>query len=435
LIGDVLAHDFELSQLAGILAFVATFAAAYYFSNHFAWFHKRAAFVLILVLAVLRAISIVAPLADFWLDFWLAGLVLDILLGCSAAYVFISLVSAFKLVANEWLGYLLSASMVIAVLIGFFIQSLSQPWADFCGLLCFAVALVALITFSKSSPMSEDSSKSQSGSRIVLHAKTTVQVGLFGASSGIALFAIFWAGSLLAATFGVLLGAILCLAMFQYDQGANGEKATKRFAILQIACYLVVPFTSGVASLAVWAVLLGASFGYLMFHWNWVVITGHRFKLNMVYHLSKSERAWFEGSLSSFLLCLVFWNAGFTANVLNSAMVLLLAISIFYLIVDDKENLRLFTYKMHEESTETDIKHAGRFYNRCIATASIYGLTPRETEVLIMMAKGRNAEFIRNELVISNHTAKSHIHNIYQKMDISSHQRLMDIVDGLGDKQ
>ena len=56
-------------------------------------------------------------------------------------------------------------------------------------------------------------------------------------------------------------------------------------------------------------------------------------------------------------------------------------------------------------------------------------ITPREIEVFTFLSKGRNAEFIQNTLFISNHTVKTHIYNIYKKMDIHSLQDLLDILD------
>lgn len=56
-------------------------------------------------------------------------------------------------------------------------------------------------------------------------------------------------------------------------------------------------------------------------------------------------------------------------------------------------------------------------------------LTPREVEVFTLLSKGRNAEFIQNALFISNHTVKTHIYNIYRKMEIHSLQELLDLID------
>jgi DNA-binding CsgD family transcriptional regulator len=72
----------------------------------------------------------------------------------------------------------------------------------------------------------------------------------------------------------------------------------------------------------------------------------------------------------------------------------------------------------------------GRFTRQCDAVAEKYGLSKRQREVLEMLAKGRNAEYITEKLVISQHTAKAHIYNIYQKTGVHSRQELMDLVEG-----
>ena len=69
------------------------------------------------------------------------------------------------------------------------------------------------------------------------------------------------------------------------------------------------------------------------------------------------------------------------------------------------------------------------FEARCTAVAQLYQLSPRETEVLHYLARGRNAAYIEEKLCISSHTVKSHIYNIYRKTDIHAQQSLMDFVE------
>lgn len=69
------------------------------------------------------------------------------------------------------------------------------------------------------------------------------------------------------------------------------------------------------------------------------------------------------------------------------------------------------------------------FHLKCDAVAGKFGLSKRQTEVLHLLAKGRNAEYIQKQLVISPHTAKAHIYNIYQKTGSHSRQDLMDLVE------
>ena len=69
------------------------------------------------------------------------------------------------------------------------------------------------------------------------------------------------------------------------------------------------------------------------------------------------------------------------------------------------------------------------FERRCAAVAELYQLSPRETDILKFLAKGRNAAYIQSKLTISPHTVKSHIYSIYRKLDIHSQQKLMDFVE------
>ncbi len=69
------------------------------------------------------------------------------------------------------------------------------------------------------------------------------------------------------------------------------------------------------------------------------------------------------------------------------------------------------------------------FVGSCKKVAEEHGLSPRETEVLILLAKGRNADYIQEKLFISLSTARSHIYHIYKKLGISSRQSLIDMVE------
>ena len=71
----------------------------------------------------------------------------------------------------------------------------------------------------------------------------------------------------------------------------------------------------------------------------------------------------------------------------------------------------------------------GRWKTRCHAVARNAGLSARETEVFMLLAKGRGAEHIQNKLCISGHTVKTHVYNIYRKMGINSREELLDAVE------
>lgn len=63
------------------------------------------------------------------------------------------------------------------------------------------------------------------------------------------------------------------------------------------------------------------------------------------------------------------------------------------------------------------------------AVAVRYRLTPRETELLELLAHGRNGPFIQEKLVLSRNTVKTHVANIYGKLGVHSQQELIDLVE------
>ena len=75
----------------------------------------------------------------------------------------------------------------------------------------------------------------------------------------------------------------------------------------------------------------------------------------------------------------------------------------------------------------------GAWMRRCQLFAEYYSLTPRQTEVLFLLAKGRSSSYIEKQLVITNHTVKAHVYGIYQKADIHSRQELMERLEEFED--
>lgn len=70
------------------------------------------------------------------------------------------------------------------------------------------------------------------------------------------------------------------------------------------------------------------------------------------------------------------------------------------------------------------------FHLQIRGVAKHHGLSPRETEILRFLAKGRNAGYICEKLVVSPHTVRSHMYNIYKKLDVHSQQEVIDLVEG-----
>lgn len=81
------------------------------------------------------------------------------------------------------------------------------------------------------------------------------------------------------------------------------------------------------------------------------------------------------------------------------------------------------------ERQSTSDNYFDTFVGRCAQIARIHGLTPREEEVLALLAQGYSVPRIEKELFISNGTAKGHVRHIYAKMGVHTRDELIEAVD------
>lgn len=80
--------------------------------------------------------------------------------------------------------------------------------------------------------------------------------------------------------------------------------------------------------------------------------------------------------------------------------------------------------------TPPEIEGLGsRIDDACRILGKRHGLTPRETEMLILLAKGRDGKFIAEKYVLSYQTVKTHIKHLYAKLGVHSRQELIDLTD------
>lgn len=65
---------------------------------------------------------------------------------------------------------------------------------------------------------------------------------------------------------------------------------------------------------------------------------------------------------------------------------------------------------------------------KCKELADDHGLTARESEILLLIARGKHLSQIAGELSISNNTVKTHIRHIYAKLAVNSRNELMALL-------
>lgn len=130
---------------------------------------------------------------------------------------------------------------------------------------------------------------------------------------------------------------------------------------------------------------------------------------------------WVAGAFSFWLLghSRTMVSVGLACAVALFSLVGFSSVHFPYLTVSGKGARKMQRNKERESATEVD-------YRRLFADE--VGLSAREYEVLLLLLEGHNATSVAQRLVVSYHTARSHVHNIYVKARVHSRAELLEEV-------
>lgn len=109
------------------------------------------------------------------------------------------------------------------------------------------------------------------------------------------------------------------------------------------------------------------------------------------------------------------------------ALLATLAILISYMFVFNENDL--IALAKEEKGKDEGEPKRQRFQERCKEVAEEYGLSPSETKIMILFAKGRSSTRIQEELYLSRGTVTTHLRHIYQKIDVHNKQEFLDVIE------
>lgn len=81
------------------------------------------------------------------------------------------------------------------------------------------------------------------------------------------------------------------------------------------------------------------------------------------------------------------------------------------------------------DATEPERIVEDRVQATCCVLAERAGLTPREADILGCLAQGRSTQYMAERFCVSENTVKSHVRNVYRKLDVHSKQDVIDIIN------
>lgn len=80
--------------------------------------------------------------------------------------------------------------------------------------------------------------------------------------------------------------------------------------------------------------------------------------------------------------------------------------------------------------SDGDEVDARQMSSRVEEIARLYDFSPRQTEIFTYLSRGHKTDFIANKLFISPNTVRTHTANIYRKLEIHTHQELLNFFYG-----
>ena len=123
-------------------------------------------------------------------------------------------------------------------------------------------------------------------------------------------------------------------------------------------------------------------------------------------------------------------NDGVLLSVIASCIVLALVAYMLFVVGGFR-----FSKTIEEVSPAPEVRVVEResgeqaFEDRLLQLAEDARLTEREREVFGLLARGRNARYIQETLVVSYNTVKTHVSHVYAKLGVHSQQELIDVVE------
>lgn len=336
-----------------------------------------------------------------------------------------------------------SASVVLAVVIYFFTVAASP----IVGVLLTAslptlsaVALWANVRQEHAAPVRAN----DAGPRFPLPWRFAAGMGLYGVVYGLnkcldspLTGAAFHSSQSIVVAGSGAVALLLAVGTIMFSKNLDFGFTYRPILPVMIAGFMALPFLG--ASVAVFARgIIGASYTFFEML-CWILVSNMVFWRRLpAIRTFGAARATVIGSI------LLGWVAGFAATrglaptssqltVYALIMVFILVISTV-MVLSERDILELSGSAAEHVAivAEESEKVTGQWRQRCKRVAEKYGLSAREEEVLILLAKGRSLAVIRDTLGIASGTVRTHVYHVYQKVGVHSRQELLDLIEERG---
>lgn len=235
---------------------------------------------------------------------------------------------------------------------------------------------------------------------------------------------------MVASSLAVAAAAVAAAVAMRGNSAVEYGLARRMLFPFSVASLVLLMLDLGPVSVALLFVLLAVFSVLDIVNWSTVALFGSLYRAQPIYAFSSVRLPFTVGTALGWLVGMAAFgelapefSTGF--GQVAAAFIVLLAVSVS--VAPFERGVR------KREDADDDVPDErdspGAWNRACIDVAARHGLTPREREVFLLLAKGRNAAVIEKELVVSSSTAKTHIYHVYRKLGVSSRQEVIDAVE------
>ncbi len=349
--------------------------------------------------------------------------------GIGFALIFLEWPKVFMTSWQKDVGVFLASGGILGGLMFLFVDNLTAPYGE-AALLLLPLCSVLIFSFVLSHTASKSVVMDKPIEETRLFPLTGFTVALFGVLLGFPLYIIVknlyliqTEAIALAIALGAGLNVVFALLVKHYVPFGTAEKLCLTLSALG---FLGIIFFGEASSLFFCLFLLAVLVYFDFANLNALMgfASGHP---SPFWRIARGQLVIPSGIAISWVVCMALELNGLTLldYLPLICIALVLALAILAIFVPFQDNT------FANKSIDNAIAEEGFFKKRCNKTAQDYKLSNREREILYYLAKGRNAQFISEELSISAYTAKTHVYHIYQKIGINSQQELITIVDSI----
>lgn len=239
---------------------------------------------------------------------------------------------------------------------------------------------------------------------------------------------------------GGLFGLVALTAYLFMPVGESGHRSitlplVRNVLIVMAVAFLLAPFLGGISLSASYGIFGAGFWCFRAISWILCLLIVVRFDYLPARAVGIMDGAFalsvvVSAQLNSWLVETI--KVGGTELTTVSLITVFVLMFIVVVVLNGRETGSVLRETVGDGASEDENASANRDGDTasCINDIALeYGLSPRETEIALLLAKGRSLPFIQNELYISAGTAQTHARHIYKKLDIHTRQEFLDIVE------